>query len=134
MILKVFNEDNHFVQVQESPIHAYGMRWSADENIYDAREATLNANLKKVDVMSWWCDEGDGNIYGISFVGGLCSSYNINLNEYQESKSSAGFVSRVLEVNKLKHINNSEIRSPFFEKKVKQAVIEMCIYYNHFHI
>ena len=85
------------------------MRWSADENIYDAREATLNANLKKIDVMSWWCDEGDGYIAGISFVGGLCSSYNINLNEYQESKSSAGFVSRVLEVNKLKLINNSEI-------------------------
>lgn len=51
--------------------------------------------------MSWWCDEGDGNISGISFVGGLCSSYNINLNEYQESRSSAGFVSSVLEINKL---------------------------------
>ena len=69
------------------------MRWSADENIYDAREETLKVKMENVDVMSWWCDEGDGDIAGISFVGGLCSSYNLNLNEYQDSISASGFVS-----------------------------------------
>ena len=49
--------------------------------------------MKNVDVMSWWCDKGAGDIAGISFVGGLCSSYNLNLNEYQESPSAAGYVS-----------------------------------------
>ena len=71
------------------------MSWSADENIYDARKATLEANLKNVDVMSWWCDEGKGDIAGIAFVGGLCSTYNLNLNEYQENPSSAGYVSYI---------------------------------------
>ena len=89
----MLDEQNFTYQIKEEPIFANEQKWSADQNFYDAREKTLSLNLKNIDVMSWWCDKKAGDIAGISFVGGLCSSYNLNLNEYQESPSSAGYVS-----------------------------------------
>ena len=80
-------------QVQGSPIFKPETRWNADNNIYNARQATLDENLKNVDTMSWWCDSGGGSVAGIAFVGALCTSYNINLNEFQLTQNGAGFVS-----------------------------------------
>ena len=80
-------------QVQGTPLYKAATQWTADRNIHDARRATLAANLKDVDTMSWWCNEGGGGVAGIAFVGALCSSYNINLNEYWSSQSGAAFVS-----------------------------------------
>ena len=105
------------------------MRWNADNDIYNAREATLAAGLSNVDVMSWWCDWGGGPVSGIAFVGTLCSDYNTNLNEYQATQNIAGLVSiankpmlpcipyylsikisvfTILPINKV-YVNNSEI-------------------------
>ena len=61
--------------------------------MYDAREATNALGLVEVDTMSWWCGNGGGSTAGIAFVGSLCSSYNINLNEKQSSIASSGYVS-----------------------------------------
>ena len=51
--------------------------------------------LVEVDTMSWWCGNGGGSTAGIAFVGALCSSYNINLNEKQSSIASSGYVSSI---------------------------------------
>ena len=79
-------------QVQGDPIYKSGVQWTADNNIYDARTATLEANLNGVDAMSWWCNSGGGGVAGVAFLGALCSSYNTNLNEYWSTQSGAGFV------------------------------------------
>ena len=80
-------------QVQGSAIFQAGATWTADDNIYDARDATNAADLSGVDTMSWWCDAGGGGVAGIAFVGALCTSYNTNLNEKQWSAAGSGFVS-----------------------------------------
>ena len=79
-------------QVHGSALYKPGTRWNADKNIDDARQATLDANLNGVDVVSWWCDWGGGSIVGTAFIGGLCGSYNTNLNEFQLRHSAAGMV------------------------------------------
>ena len=48
--------------------------------------------------MSWWCNSGGGGVAGIAFIGGLCSSYNTNLNEYWSTQSGAAFVSIHLQI------------------------------------
>ena len=73
-----------------------GAFWSADESIYDAAQATKDAKLSGVTVMSWWCKWGAGNVHGSAYLGALCSEngYNTNLNEANSSQSiaAAGFV------------------------------------------
>ena len=69
------------------------MKWTADDNIYDARDASNALGGRGVDTMSWWCDAGGGGVAGIAFVGALCTSYNTNLNEKQWSAAGSGFVS-----------------------------------------
>ena len=83
-------------QVKGSPLFKSGTYWTADDNIEQAREATLDANLNGVDTMSWWCDKGGGGVAGIAYVGALCGTYGTNLNEYQNTPNAAGFVSIVL--------------------------------------
>ena len=85
-------------QVQGDPLYKAATQWTADKNIYDARRATLDAKLKDVDTMSWWCNEGGGGVAGIAFVGALCSSYNTNLNEYWSTQSGAAFVNIQLQI------------------------------------
>jgi len=79
-------------EVQGSALYKDGTTWTADDNIYDARDATNAAGLSGVDTMSWWCNAGGGGTAGIAFVGALCSSYNTNLNEKQWSVAGSGFV------------------------------------------
>ena len=43
--------------------------------------------------MSWWCNNGGGGTAGIAYLGALCGSYGMNLNEWQDTTSAAGFVS-----------------------------------------
>ena len=74
-------------------IHKAGVTWTADDNIYDARDASNALGGSGVDTMSWWCDNGGGGVAGIAFVGALCTSYNTNLNEKQRSAAESGFVS-----------------------------------------
>jgi hypothetical protein len=80
-------------KVQGSAVYNAGATWTADDNIYDARDATNALGLDGVDVMSWWCESGGGGTAGIAFVGALCSSYNTNLNEKQQNAAGSGFVS-----------------------------------------
>ena len=76
------------------------MQWTADDNIEDAAQETsaAHSSLPDVDLFAWWCNEGGGGVAGIAFVGALCSSYNINLNEYWSSQSGAAFVSVHLQI------------------------------------
>ena len=73
-----------------------GVFWSADKNIYDAAQATKDAQLTGVTVMSWWCKWGAGEVHGSAYLGTLCSGngYNTNLNEANSSQSvaTAGYV------------------------------------------
>merc|ERR1712080_392775 len=79
-------------EVQGTALYKEGVTWTADKNIYDAKKATNAANLKDVDVVSWWCKAGGGGVAGIAFVGAFCSKYNTNLNEQQRSAAGSGFV------------------------------------------
>ena len=74
------------------------MQWTADDNITDAKQETSAAqgSLPDVDLFAWWCNSGGGGVAGIAYVGGLCktkSGVATSLNEYQNTASSAGFVS-----------------------------------------
>jgi hypothetical protein len=79
-------------EAQGSPLFKANATWHADNNIGTARTATLDANLKDVDVMSWWCGRGGGGVGGVAYRGGLCSKFGVNLNEIQRDTSSSGFV------------------------------------------
>jgi hypothetical protein len=79
-------------EVQGSALYNEGATWTADDNIRDARAATLSANLEGVDTMSWWCKRGGGGVAGIAYVGAICMSYNTNLNEKQSNAANSGFV------------------------------------------
>ena len=70
------------------------MTWNA-RNIDDAKDATREANLSGVTVMSWWCKEGGDSVAGIAFLGALCKpdGLNTNINEGYDSKATSGFVS-----------------------------------------
>ena len=75
-----------------------GATWYADNNINDAREASVNAinsGVANVDTFSWWSDSGAGGTAGIAWVGTLCrqDGYNTNLNERQSTSAGSGFVS-----------------------------------------
>ena len=72
-----------------------GANWTADENMDDAKKATIAAGFTSVDVMSWWCELGGGRVAGIAFTGGLCSKkgFNTNLNEKQTRVATSGYVS-----------------------------------------
>ena len=74
--------------------------WTADDNIYDAKDATNAAGLSGVDTMSWFCDAGGGGTAGIAFLGTLCVSggWNTNLNERQWSAAGTGFVSLIYQI------------------------------------
>ena len=82
-------------KVQGTGVYNDGASWTADDDIYNARDATNALNLDGVDVMSWWCYPGGYGVVGIAYVGGLCynSGYNTNLNEAQSSTATSGFVS-----------------------------------------
>ena len=73
------------------------MTWTADDNIYDARQESSDnqSNLPDVDLFSWWCNSGGGSTAGIAFVGTACNSngYGTSLNEYQGTQAAAGYVS-----------------------------------------
>ena len=92
----IYNGNSFTFQVQGNAIYEKGVFWSADDNVYDARAATNAKGLAEVDTMSWWCANRGGSTAGIAFVGALCSSYNINLNEKQSSIASSGYVSTTL--------------------------------------
>ena len=81
------------IKVQGTAIYNEGVTWTADDNIYDARDETNSAGLTGVDTMSWWCNRGGGGVAGIAFVGAICSRYNTNLNEKQRNAAGSGFVS-----------------------------------------
>ena len=81
------------LKVEGSAVYNQGASWTADDDIYNAKDATNALNLDGVDVMSWWCDAGGGGVAGIAFVGALCSTSNTNLNEKQWSSAASGFVS-----------------------------------------
>ena len=79
--------------MQGDAAYKQGVSWTADDNIYNARDESNALNLDGVDVVSWWCNNGGGGVAGVAFVGTLCSSYNTNLNEKQWSSAGSGFVS-----------------------------------------
>ena len=81
------------VKVQGAPIHQAGVTWTADSNLGDAREAFNAAGLTGVDTMSWWCDDPGSGVKGIAYVGALCSTWGVNLNEKISSVAGSGFVS-----------------------------------------
>ena len=83
------------MQVKGSPLYKGGAIWTADDDLYKAKQETSNANLNGVDTMSWWCDKGGGSVAGMAYVGSLCSDRGVNLNEYQYTTSASGFVSIV---------------------------------------
>ena len=93
IIHMMYNGKTFTFKVQGNAIYQEGVTWSADNNVYDAKEATNAKGLVDVDTMSWWCSNGGGSTAGIAFVGALCSSYNVNLNEKQSSIASSGYVS-----------------------------------------
>ena len=70
-----------------------GAFWTADNNIEDARQATEDAGLTGVTIMSWFCKWGGGGVAGIAYLGTLCGKQNTNLNEANSNKAVAGFVS-----------------------------------------
>ena len=85
------------LKVQGTAIHKEGVTWTADDNLYDANDATTAAGLDGVDVFSWWCNDGGGGTAGIAWLGTLCNSpYNTNLNEKQWSAAGSGFVSIIV--------------------------------------
>ena len=73
------------------------MKWTADDNIGDAKDETKanQGSLPDVDLFSWWCDAGGGSVAGIAYVGTLCNQngYATSLNEYQGSTAAAAYVS-----------------------------------------
>ena len=83
------------LKVQGAPVHQSGVTWTADSNLGDARGAFNALELTGVDTMSWWCDDPGYGIKGIAYLGTLCTSYGVNLNEKISSVAGSGFVSTV---------------------------------------
>jgi len=83
-------------EVQGSSIHHSGVKWTADDDIYNAKAATNALSLDGVDTMSWWCDDGGGSTAGIAFVGALCDDHAVTLSEKQPEAAGgiagSGFV------------------------------------------
>ena len=86
------------LQVIEGSLYEQGATWYADDNIMDAKAASL-ASIQSSgvvpDTFSWWSNSGSGGVAGIAWVGTLCNSngYGTNLNEKQGSAAGSGFVS-----------------------------------------
>merc|ERR1711899_100176 len=82
-----------FEVVGTPSVHLAGVNWFADNNIYDARDASnANSGTHNPDVFAWWSASGGGGVAGIAFVGVLCTSYHTSLNEKQHSAAGSGFV------------------------------------------
>ena len=65
--------------------------WNA-EHISSAKSATDAANLNDVDVVSWWCNNNGDATVGTAYVGYLCSSLGVNLNEKMDTAMRSGYV------------------------------------------
>ena len=92
----VFIVNTVFLKVQEGTLYLEGVTtWNAADNLEDARNATVDAKLNGVTVMSWWCKEGGNDVAGIAYMGTLCSrgGYNTNLNEAHLPAATSAYVS-----------------------------------------
>ena len=80
-----------------------GAFWTADENLGDASQATLDAGYGDVTVMSWWTDFS-GGVVGKAWVGTLCDDdgYNTNIVEAYEEQSISGLVSKAVSLLKMR--------------------------------
>ena len=76
-------------------MHQSGVTWTADDNIWDSRVAFNALGLTGVDTMSWWCDDPGSGVKGIAYLGTLCTTGGVNLNEKISSIAGSGFVSTV---------------------------------------
>merc|ERR1712038_1143565 len=80
-------------EVVGNSVYNQGVTWTADDNIYDARDASnANSGAANPDMFAWFCSSGGGGVAGIAFVEALCSTYHTSLNEKQHSAAGSGFV------------------------------------------
>ena len=66
-----------YLKVQEGYLY-HQKRLDADE-LSKAKDATAEANLIGVDVVSWWCNAGK-TASGMGYIGGLCRDDGRNTN------------------------------------------------------
>ena len=83
------------MKVQGDAVHKSGVTWCADNNVDYAMSATNALNLKGVDTMTWWANDGCGSVAGIAYIAALCSQFGLNLNEKSNSVAQSAYVSTV---------------------------------------
>ena len=73
-------------EIQEGFIFNDDTTWCAEENLSDARKATIDAKLENVDLTSWFITNNSttckhGGVVGMAYMTSLCDSNAVNVNE-----------------------------------------------------